>query len=1083
MDRRGFRGLWTLLLALAGCRQLAVPPPPGPGTISGRAVVAVPGRTEKVAAPGALVRLLPGGLGATADEAGLFVVEAVTRTSGDLLLQVDADRDGVFERQRLVRLDGYHPGAGRQVSLGDVVLEENATLRGRVRRADARTEGGQGGSVAFVPEGPFTATTADDGRFVLENMPPGSTRIAFLRAGYQPQGYDELTLSAGQDLLLNEVVLEPLADGQVAPGSLEGTLAAAPGADLSGARVELVGGDGLVRLAPTQAGGGFALAGVPAGLYSLSAQLAGYRTARVPNILVSAGQTTRLGVLDLVVGEPLVVPDAGNAGGPDAGPSPRLDGGPDARAPTAVAAPRLAAAPGQEGATLDGSGSSDPQGQALVFHWRQTAGAPVTLSVNDTTAASTRFTAPASPGVLRFELTVENAWSLLSAPALVTVTVQAPPLAVISPSALSVRVNGTALLDGSGSADPAGGPLGYAWSVASGGVTLAPVGDGGLSSAVVRLLAPAVTGLAEVQLVVSTAQGLASAPVVRQVVVNDAPVAVHVDAGLAQVVGFGEPVRLSASATSTAPDDTFTFAWAAPPDAGVLVSSSVIGDVATFTSPDRAGDLRFTVTATASPSGVSATTTALVTVIDDQPPTVVASIPPASSGRPPGPRFLLSATFSKPLDVTSVTPANVRLREGDAGVAVDLSYDVQARTVSVMPRRPLTFATDAQLELSGLIDATAQRNVLAPVVLPFKVVNTIVQDFAPTPIASNYSFVRDSTPAPLITGPDRGWVVGGEWPNISNCGSAMFAPSVMGVNATLSGGSTHSRSCGCGPDEQHFQAALGSTVYVACYPEGVAQFDGTTWSGPSPLSPVQMAFSSDGVSLAGPAACNAPTCQDGLWWRRQLPSGGWQVAEQVELAAYANPTLSTVAGGFFGSPAFGGAVRGTHELALGVLATGALRIFEQVAGLGWTNLSEASPVGATLAPRGAYVGTTPVVCHTYQSGTQLLLRCLVRSGAGWTAYEDVGGGAVDRIFDVQARGDAVFVALSALGAVRVRMLDTAAAAPAFVDVPGPQGASSWNLNGSCQARNPALQLTDQGLWLSFAEYCSGQLTVVLEKAE
>jgi hypothetical protein len=119
--------------------------------------------------------------------------------------------------------------------------------------------------------------------------------------------------------------------------------------------------------------------------------------------------------------------------------------------------------------SLDGSGSSDPDGDLpLTYYWTQTGGPAVTLS-NPAVVAPV-FTAPDDPAVLTFTLVVTDSLGLPDpTPDEVVVTVNNQSPNADAGDDQSVDTGALVTLDGSGSSDPDGDlPLTYYWTQTGG---------------------------------------------------------------------------------------------------------------------------------------------------------------------------------------------------------------------------------------------------------------------------------------------------------------------------------------------------------------------------------------------------------------------------------------------------------------------------------------------------------------------------------------------------------------------------------------------------------------------------------------
>ncbi|MGH8480453.1 MAG: PKD domain-containing protein, partial [Gammaproteobacteria bacterium] len=297
--------------------------------------------------------------------------------------------------------------------------------------------------------------------------------------------------------------------------------------------------------------------------------------------------------------------------------------------PEADAGPDQIVAGGQ-GVTLDGRGSSDPDGSISHYAWQQTAGPAVVLSSPE--SAMTRFTAPRLPAEarLRFELTVTDRVGESAADE-VEVVVRPPPNTAPRANAgpdQTVRGGTLVTLDGTASSDADGTLAAYAWQQTAG--SLVDLNDA--HSAAPSFVAPTLAAdeVLSFTLTVTDDRGSSGTDTVAVTVKgNQAPIA---DAGAEQFAPAGATVTLDGTGSRDADGAIVGYAW--QQTAGIPVSLDDAHSASPrFTAPTspRTEVLSFTLTVT-DDQGSNATDTVRVRVVGLAGDAAIARVNVASDG-------------------------------------------------------------------------------------------------------------------------------------------------------------------------------------------------------------------------------------------------------------------------------------------------------------------------------------------------------------------------------------------------------------------------------------------------------------------
>ncbi len=242
--------------------------------------------------------------------------------------------------------------------------------------------------------------------------------------------------------------------------------------------------------------------------------------------------------------------------------------------------------------TLDGSGSTDPNGDALTFAWAQTAGPTVTL--DGASSATPSFTSPSvfAATTLTFRLTVTDPEGLADADDVdvaVSNDVNEPPTANAGADATTGE-GVTVALDGTASSDPNaadGDSIAFSWRQTEGPI----VRLDGAATATPSFTSPTVftETVLRFALTVEDEHQATDADEVAITVVNDVNEAPTANAGGDLDVGEATTVTLDGSGSSDPNGDAITFSWSQTSGRAVTLTGANSASPA-FTAPRVDGD-------------------------------------------------------------------------------------------------------------------------------------------------------------------------------------------------------------------------------------------------------------------------------------------------------------------------------------------------------------------------------------------------------------------------------------------------------------------------------------------------------------
>lgn len=348
--------------------------------------------------------------------------------------------------------------------------------------------------------------------------------------------------------------------------------------------------------------------------------------------------------------------------------------------------------------TLDGTGSSDPDGDAMTYAWEQVVDNSPAVMLSGADTAHPAFTAPtvaAGGETLTFRVAVTANGKSASDEVSVTVVNQNHPPVALAGDDQSVAEGALVALDGASSFDVDGDQFTYTWvQVANGAPSVALTGA---DSAYPTFSAPIVNAGGSPGVVATLvfelrvddgfpadvpAPGYALGNVVDTVTievtnVNNLPTA---EAGEEQTVDENSPVSLNAANSSDPDSDPLTFTWIQTGGEPVVlddVNSAAPAFTTPFVSPGGA-NLTFEVTVDDGYGGTASDTVVVHVQNANDPPDASLARPTVASLWPPNHQMVAVGIVgvadpdsNATLTITGVTQDEPTMGLGDGDRAVD----------------------------------------------------------------------------------------------------------------------------------------------------------------------------------------------------------------------------------------------------------------------------------------------------------------------------------------------------------------------------------------------------------------------------